>query len=115
TMKNEFSPSSEPSNSFVQRSRRHATVNTTKSFSTEDISREIAFQLGKFIPSAYCRSNERVCPAGPPGHPGPRGTKGSRGRRGTKGTRGKTGLHGVMGPPGKYGKPGMTGPTGPRG
>ncbi|XP_078383895.1 uncharacterized protein LOC144666353 isoform X2 [Oculina patagonica] len=115
TMKNRFFLPSEPVSSFLQRSRRHATVNTTKSFSTEDISREIAFQLGKFIPSAYCRSNEKVCPAGPPGHPGPRGTKGSRGRRGTKGTRGKTGLQGIMGPPGKYGKPGMTGPTGPRG
>ena len=77
--------------------------------------REISFQLGKFIPNEYCRSNARVCPAGPPGRPGPRGSKGSRGRRGPKGTRGKTGTQGTMGPPGKYGKPGMTGPTGPRG
>ena len=67
------------------------------------------------MPVKYCKSNEKVCPAGPPGIPGARGTKGSRGRRGSKGTRGKTGLQGVMGPPGKNGKTGMTGPTGPRG
>ena len=67
------------------------------------------------MPVKYCKSNEKVCPAGPPGIPGARGTKGSRGRRGSKGARGKTGLQGVMGPPGKHGKTGMTGPTGPRG
>ena len=70
------------------------------------------------MPVKYCKSNEKVCPAGPPGIPGTRGTKGSRGRRGPKGTRGRTGTRGVMGPPGKHGKTGntgMTGFTGPRG
>lgn len=106
----------ELSSSLDHRSRRDATANATRGgFSTEDIRREISFQLGRFIPNEYCRSNARVCPAGPPGRPGPRGSKGSRGRRGPKGTRGKTGAQGIMGPPGKYGKPGMTGPTGPRG
>lgn len=109
-------PGKEPSNSLDHRSRRHATTNTTRGgFSNEDIRREISFQLGRFIPNEYCRSNARVCPAGPPGRPGPRGSKGSRGRRGPKGKRGKTGTQGIMGPPGKYGKPGVTGPTGPRG
>ena len=109
-------PVEEPSSSLDHRSRRHATANATREgFSTEDMRREISFQLGKFIPNEYCRSNARVCPAGPPGRPGPRGSKGSRGRRGPKGTRGKTGTQGTMGPPGKYGKPGMTGPTGLRG
>ena len=63
----------------------------------------------------YCKSSEKVCPAGPPGIPGTRGAKGSRGRRGPKGSRGKTGTQGIMGSPGKHGKTGMTGPTGPRG
>ena len=67
------------------------------------------------MPVKYCKSSEKVCPAGPPGIPGTRGAKGSRGRRGPKGTRGKTGTQCVMGPPGKHGKTGMTGPTGPRG
>ena len=64
------------------------------------------------MPIKYCKSNEKVCPAGPPGIPGTKGTKGSRG------TRGRTGTQGVMGPPGKHGKTGntgMTGFTGPRG
>lgn len=109
-------PAQERSSSLEHRFRRHATVNATRErFSTEDIRREISFQLGKFIPNNYCRSNARVCPAGPPGRPGPRGSKGSRGRKGPKGSRGKTGTQGITGPPGKYGKPGMTGPTGPRG
>ncbi|XP_078364982.1 uncharacterized protein LOC144649364 isoform X2 [Oculina patagonica] len=67
------------------------------------------------MPVKYCKSSEKVCPAGPPGIPGARGAKGSRGRRGPKGTRGRTGLQGVMGPPGKQGKTGLTGSTGPRG
>ena len=60
----------------------------------------------------YCKSSEKVCPAGPPGLPGPTGAKGQRGRRGVKG---KKGPQGTMGPPGKSGKTGMTGPAGPRG
>ena len=67
------------------------------------------------MPIKYCKSNEKVCPAGAPGIPGTRGAKGSRGRRGPKGSKGKTGTQGVMGPPGKHGKTGMTGMTGPRG
>jgi len=54
------------------------------------------------MPVQYCKSSEKVCPAGPPGVPGTRGAKGSRGMS-------------VMGPPGMDGKTGMTGPTGPRG
>ena len=64
------------------------------------------------MPTKYCKSTEKVCPAGAPGIPGVKGTKGSRGRRGPKG---KKGLQGDMGSPGKHGKQGMTGPTGPRG
>ena len=60
----------------------------------------------------YCKSSEKICPAGPPGFPGPTGAKGPRGRRGQKG---KKGPQGFMGPPGQSGKTGMTGPAGPRG
>ena len=69
-------------------------------------------QFEKRMPLKYCKSSEKVCPAGPPGHPGSTGSKGPRGRRGQKG---KKGSQGPMGPPGKSGKTGMTGPAGPRG
>ena len=64
------------------------------------------------MPTKYCKSSEKVCPAGPPGYPGPIGARGPRGRRGPKG---KKGPQGPMGPPGKSGKTGMTGPAGPGG
>ena len=64
------------------------------------------------MPTKYCRSSEKVCPAGPPGYPGPIGARGPRGRRGPKG---KKGPQGPTGPPGKSGKTGITGPGGPRG
>ena len=69
-------------------------------------------QFEQFMPLKYCKSSEKVCPAGPPGFPGTTGAKGPRGRRGPKG---KKGLQGPMGPPGKSGKTGITGPAGPRG
>ena len=69
-------------------------------------------QFEKRMPLKYCKSSEKVCPAGPPGHPGSTGSKGPRGRRGQKG---KKGSQGPMGPPGKSRKTGMTGPAGPRG
>ena len=64
------------------------------------------------MPTKYCKSSEKVCPAGPPGYPGPIGARGPRGSRGPKG---KKGPQGPMGPPGKSGKTGITGPAGPRG
>jgi len=64
------------------------------------------------MPLKYCKSSEKVCPAGTPGLPGTTGAKGPRGRRGPKG---KKGSQGPMGPPGKSGKTGMAGPAGPRG
>ncbi|KAL9962359.1 hypothetical protein ACROYT_G031453 [Oculina patagonica] len=102
-----------PSITLRTRNRRQA---SDSSFLTiGDVRTEITKQFQQFMPIKYCKSSEKVCPAGPPGLPGARGTKGSRGRRGPKGTRGKPGLQGVMGPPGKHGKTGMTGPIGPRG
>ena len=64
------------------------------------------------MPTKYCKSREKVCPAGPPGYPGLTGPRGPRGRRGQKG---KKGPQGPMGLPGKSGKTGLTGPAGPRG
>lgn len=105
----------ESSKGSAQRFRRSATGNNTASLAIEDLRREIAFQLGIFLPSEYCRSNEKVCPAGPPGSPGRKGPKGPRGRRGPKGTKGKKGIQGNIGLPGIHGKRGMMGPLGPRG
>ncbi|XP_022804940.1 uncharacterized protein LOC111342155 [Stylophora pistillata] len=105
----------ESSKGSAQRFRRSTTENNTVGLAIEDLRREIAFQLGLFLPSEYCRSNEKVCPAGSPGRPGPKGPKGPRGRRGPKGTRGKKGIRGDIGLPGIHGKQGMIGPTGPRG
>ena len=64
------------------------------------------------MPLKYCKSSEKVCPAGPPGLPGPTGAKGQRGRRGAKG---KKGPKGPTGRPGKTGEAGTSGSTGPRG
>ena len=69
-------------------------------------------QFEQLMPLKYCKSSEKVCPAGPPGLPGTTGAKGPRGRRGPKG---KKGPQGPMGPPGKSGKTGTTGPAGARG
>ena len=70
-------------------------------------------QFEQLMPLKYCKSSEKVCPAGPPGLPGPTGAKGPRGRRGPKGNKGLQ--EGSMGPLGKSGKTGMKGPAGPRG
>ena len=73
---------------------------------------EIGKQFEQLMRTKYCKSSEKVCPAGPPGYPGPTGARGPRGRRGPKG---KKGPQGPMGPSGKSGKTGMTGPAGPSG
>ena len=77
-----------------------------------EVRQEITKMFEQLMPIKYCKSSEKVCPAGPPGSPGARGEQGPRGRRGPKGRRG---TQGAMGPPGKSGKTGMVGPAGPRG
>ena len=74
--------------------------------------KEISKQFEQLMPTKYCKSSEKVCPAGSPGYPGPTGARGPRGRRGPKG---KKGPQGPMGPAGKSGKTGISGPAGPRG
>ena len=64
------------------------------------------------MPVKYCKSSEKVCPAGPPGLTGPIGAQGPRGRRGP---RGKKGNPGSVGPPGKSGMAGSPGPRGEKG
>ena len=94
------------------RKRRHVLNDTSVSITIDDVRREIMRQFEQLMPLKYCKSSEKVCPAGLPGPPGTTGSKGPRGRRGQKG---KKGPQGPMGPPGKSGKTGMTGPAGPRG
>ena len=118
------------------RKRRHVLNDTSVSITIHDVRKEIMRQFEQLMPLKYCKSSEKVCPAGnlvhralfppkpgkssletrlscrPPGLPDPTGAKGPRGRRGP---RGKKGSQGPMGPPGKSGKTGMTGPAGPRG
>ena len=94
------------------RKRRHVLNDTSVNITIQDVRREIMRQFEQLMPLKYCKSSEKVCPAGPPGLPGTTGSKGTRGRRGQKGN---TGSQGPMGPPGKSGKTGMTGPAGPRG
>ena len=94
------------------RKRRHILNDTSVSITIQDVRKEITKQFEQLMPLKYCKSSEKVCPAGPPGLPGTTGSKGPRGRRGPKG---KKGSQGPMGPPGKSGKTGMTGPAGPRG
>ncbi|CAH3029205.1 unnamed protein product [Porites evermanni] len=94
------------------RKRRNVLNNTSTGITIQEVRKEISKQFEQLMPTKYCKSSEKVCPAGPPGYPGPIGARGPRGRRGPKG---KKGPQGPMGPPGKSGKTGLTGPAGPRG
>ena len=85
---------------------------TSIGITIHEVRKEISKQFEQLMPTKYCKSSEKVCPAGPPGYPGPIGARGPRGRRGPKG---KKGPQGPIGPPGKSEKTGITGPAGPRG
>ena len=94
------------------RNRRTVSNVTSATITINEVREEISKQFEQLMPTKYCKSSERVSPAGPPGYPGLTGARGPRGRRGPKG---KKGPQGPMGPPGKSGKTGMTGPAGPSG
>ena len=94
------------------RKRRNVLNDTSTGITIHEVKKEISKQFEQLMPTKYCKSSEKVCPAGPPGYPGPTGARGPRGRRGPKG---KKGPQGPMGPPGKSGKTGIRGPAGPRG
>ena len=42
-----------------------------------DVRKEFTKQFEKLMLLKYCKSSEKVCPAGPPGLPGPTGQKGN--------------------------------------
>ena len=94
------------------RNRRQVLNDTANSVTIHDVRKEFSKQFEQLMPLKYCKSSEKVCPAGPPGLPGPTGAKGQRGRRGAKG---KKGPKGPIGRPGKTGETGTSGPAGPRG
>ena len=89
--------SSKMANTTIRpRKRRHVLNETSTSITIHDVRNEISKQFQQLMPVKYCKSSEKVCPAGPPGLPGPTGAKGPRGRRGPKG---KKGPQGPLGPP----------------
>ena len=66
-----------------------------RTITIHDVRKEITSQIEKLIPTKYCKSSEKICPAGPPGYPGLTGEKRLRGRRGSKG---KKASQGPLGP-----------------
>ncbi|KAM7427347.1 Basement membrane-specific heparan sulfate proteoglycan core protein [Porites harrisoni] len=98
--------------SAKSRNRRQVSNVTSATINMHDVRQEIAKQFEHLMPSKYCKSQERVCPVGPPGLPGPIGVRGPRGRRGP---RGKKGNPGSFGPPGKLGMAGLPGSRGEKG
>ena len=66
-----------------------------RTITIQDVRKEITTQIEKLIPTKFCKSSEKVCPAGPPGYPGLTGAKGPRGRTTPKG---KKDPQGPMGP-----------------
>ena len=77
-----------------------------------EVRQEITRHFEQLMPTKYCKSNEKVCPTGPPGLAGPIGVQGPRGRRGP---RGKKGTEGALGSPGKAGMAGTPGLRGEKG
>ena len=87
------------------------TVLQLRTIAIHDVRKEITTQIEQLIPTKYCKSSEKVCPAGPPRYPGLTGAEEPRGRRTPIG---KKGPQCPMGPPGKSEKTEMTGPAPPR-
>ena len=94
------------------RNRRQVLNDTLISVTIHDVREEFTKQFEQLMHLKYCKSSEKVCPAGPPGLPGPTGAKGQRGKRGANGKKGRKGPIGQLG---KTGETGASGPAGPRG
>ncbi|CAH3183652.1 unnamed protein product [Porites lobata] len=108
-----FSDTSEDSRTSAKSRNRRQVLNVTSAtINMHDVRQEITKQFEQLMPSNYCKSQERVCPVGPPGLPGPIGVRGPRGRRGPTG---KKGNPGSFGPPGKSGMAGLPGSRGEKG
>ena len=86
------------------RNRRDVLKDTSVTITIHDVRNEITKQFEQLMPTKYCRSSEKVCPAGPPGLPGPTGAKGPAGPRGEKGVKGEPGPECMPGPAGRPGK-----------
>ena len=41
-----------------------------RTITIHDVRKEITTQIEQLIPTKYCKSSEKVCPAGPPRYPG---------------------------------------------
>ena len=95
--------------------------NISHTITIYEVRQEITKHFKQLMPTRYCKSNEKVYPAGPPGLPGPigaqgpRGRRGPRGKKGTEGALGSPGKAGMAGTPGSTGEKGAIGPPGPRG
>ena len=48
------------------RKRRHVLNDTSVSITIHDVRKEIMRQFEQLMPLKYCKSSEKVCPAGPP-------------------------------------------------
>ena len=49
------------------RKRRHVLNDTSVNITIHDVRKEIMRQFEQLMPLKYCKSSEKVCPAGPPG------------------------------------------------
>ena len=107
--------SKEQPTSLSARKRRHVSNNASQIATMYEVRQEITKLFEQLMPSKYCRSSEKVCPAGPPGSPGPIGVQGPRGRRGQRGKKGTEGRIGQPGKSGMAGTPGLRGQKGERG
>ena len=101
--------------SAKSRNRRQISNVTSATISMREVRQEITKKFEQLIPTKYCKSQERVCPAGPPGLPGPIGSQGPRGRRGLRGKKGNPGSFGLPGKSGMAGLPGSRGEKGDKG
>ena len=77
------------------RKRRNVSNDTSTGITIHEVRKEISKQFEQLMPTKYCKSTEKVCPAGPPGYPGPIGARGPRGKRGSRGKRGPQGPMGL--------------------
>ena len=68
-----------------------------RTITIHDVRKEITTQIEQLIPTKYCKSSEKVCPAGAPRYPGLTDAKGPRGRRTPKGKKGPQGPMGPLG------------------
>ena len=82
--------SKRPSTFLRARNRRQASDRTSDTITIDDVRSEITKYFEQLMPTKYCKSREKVCPAGPPGIPGDTGSKGPKGMPGPPGKPGES-------------------------